>query len=188
MKNILGSVFVLAILAASPGVAQHDKHRGGDVRHSTGQHMGGGHQSRAVGQRTFHRQSAHRNFTVHERVRPRHVTVTTRRHVTSTRGIHHATTVHRSARFAHLRRSFRAPHRFHVGIYRRPAGWYAHRWVLGQRLPRAWFGRDYWIVDFGIYGLIPPPDGLIWVRVGDDAVLIDQYTGEVIQIEYGIFY
>jgi Ni/Co efflux regulator RcnB len=30
--------------------------------------------------------------------------------------------------------------------------------------------------------------GTVWVRYGDDALLIDQYTGEVIQVAYGIFW
>ena len=36
--------------------------------------------------------------------------------------------------------------------------------------------------------LIAPPYGAIWVRVGDDALLIDQYTGEIIEVDYGVFY
>ena len=30
--------------------------------------------------------------------------------------------------------------------------------------------------------------GAVWVRDGDDALLIDRYSGEVIEVEYGIFY
>jgi Ni/Co efflux regulator RcnB len=32
-----------------------------------------------------------------------------------------------------------------------------------------------------------PPAGYEWVRVGDDALLIDVNTGEVLQAEYGVF-
>ena len=35
---------------------------------------------------------------------------------------------------------------------------------------------------------MPPPPDAVWVRYGDDALLIDRYTGEVIQVEYGVFY
>ena len=91
-------------------------------------------------------------------------------------------------RYRNLRRAVRATHRFHAGAYRRPAGWYSHHWTVGARLPRAWFARNYWITDFGIYGLIAPPDGLVWVRVGPDAMLIDPDTGEVIQVEYNLFW
>jgi len=99
---------------------------------------------------------------------------------------HHPAAAH--ARFAKVRRAIRAHRRFHAGIYRRPRGWYAHHWRIGERLPRAWFVRDYWIGDWAIYGLWAPIDGLIWVRVGADAVLIDPVTGEVIGVEYAVFW
>ena len=35
---------------------------------------------------------------------------------------------------------------------------------------------------------MPPMPGTVWVRYGDDALLIDRYTGEVIQVAYGIFW
>lgn len=87
-----------------------------------------------------------------------------------------------------FRANIRAPQRFHFGIYARPPGWYAHRWVYGERLPPAFFARDYWIADFLTFGLIAPPDGYVWVRYGDDALLIDEDTGEVIRVEYDVFY
>jgi Ni/Co efflux regulator RcnB len=99
--------------------------------------------------------------------------------------VRHAAATHR---FAHLRHAIHATHRYHIGTYRRPHGWYAHHWVVGAYLPGGWYGRDYWIVDFGLYGLIAPPDGLVWVRVGPDVMLIDPDTGEVIQVVYGIFW
>ncbi len=49
-------------------------------------------------------------------------------------------------------------------------------------------GRDYWIGNYVSFGLIGPPDGYQWVRVGDDALLVDVDTGEVLQVEYGVFY
>ena len=94
----------------------------------------------------------------------------------------------RPASIVHLRRNFRSPHRYHFGAYRRPSGWYAHRWTYGQRLPRGWYGRDYWITDWSLFGLIAPPADYTWVRVGDDALLIDADTGEIIQVDYGVFY
>ena len=84
--------------------------------------------------------------------------------------------------------NFRAERRFHAPTYRRPPGWYARRWTWGEFLPVAFWPRNYWITDFYIYDLPPPPFGAIWVRVGDDALLIDQDTGEIIEVDYGIFY
>ncbi len=90
--------------------------------------------------------------------------------------------------FDALRRMFNAPRRFHHGTYRRPHGWYAHRWTFGEFLPGLFFAQQYWISDYYGYGLSDPPPGTVWVRYGDDALLIDQDTGEVIQVIYGIFY
>src|SRR5690348_5274471 len=63
--------------------------------------------------------------------------------------------------------NFRAERRFHAPVYRRPPGWYARRWTWGEFLPVAFWPRNYWITDFYIYDLPPPPFGAIWVRVGD---------------------
>ena len=87
-------------------------------------------------------------------------------------------------------RAFSAPQRFHFrgGIYQRPAGWYYRRWTYGDFLPSLFWGSSYWISDFAYYDLMPPPPDAVWVRDGDDALLIDRYTGEVIQVEYGVFF
>jgi Ni/Co efflux regulator RcnB len=84
--------------------------------------------------------------------------------------------------------NFRAVQRFHAPAYRRPQGYYDRRWRWGQTLPVAFWARDYWLDDFSAYDLPPPPYGAVWVRVGDDALLIDQDSGEIIEIEYGVFY
>ena len=55
-------------------------------------------------------------------------------------------------------------------------------------MPPQYYGRDYWIDDFLAFGLFAPPPNLIWVRVGDDALLIDRETGEVIQVARDVFY
>jgi Ni/Co efflux regulator RcnB len=86
------------------------------------------------------------------------------------------------------RANITAPRKFHVAAYRRPAGYQARRWAFGQRLPSAYFARDYWISNFWLYGLMQPWDGYEWVRVGDDALLVDVDTGEVIRVEYDVFY
>ena len=99
----------------------------------------------------------------------------------------HAGRTHNNA-FDSLRRVFNAPHHYHQGGYNRPHGWYAHRWSYGEFLPALFFGRNYWISDYSDFDLSDPPPGTTWVRYGDDALLIDEYTGEVIQVVYGIFY
>lgn len=91
-------------------------------------------------------------------------------------------------KFDSMRRVVTAPRRFHAAAYVRPSGWYAHRWTFGEFLPAFFFTRTYWILDWSDFDLEFPPPGTVWVRVGDDALLIDQFTGEIIIVEYGIFY
>lgn len=90
--------------------------------------------------------------------------------------------------FRDYHRGFNASRRFRAPYYRRPAGWYDHRWSFGEFLPTAFWARDYWLSDFQAYDLPPPPYGAVWVRVGNDALLVDEESGEVITVAYGIFY
>ena len=90
--------------------------------------------------------------------------------------------------FRDYHRDFRVSRRFYAPAYRRPAGWYDHRWSFGEFLPAAFWARDYWLVDFADYDLPPPPYGAAWVRVGQDALLIDEDSGEIITVAYGVFY
>jgi Ni/Co efflux regulator RcnB len=95
----------------------------------------------------------------------------------------------RARNFNSYHRNFTSAHRYHGRhAYHRPRGWYAHRWTFGERLPPAFFVRDYWINDYFDFGLVPPPFGAVWVRYGDDALLIDETTGEVIQVVYNVFF
>jgi Ni/Co efflux regulator RcnB len=90
--------------------------------------------------------------------------------------------------YRNYHQNFRAAQRFRAPPYRRPPGYFTRRWSWGQTLPAAFWARDYWLTDFYAYDLPPPPYGAIWVRVGEDALLIDQYTGEIIEVDYGVFY
>ena len=90
--------------------------------------------------------------------------------------------------FKHWRRNVYAHHRFHWHVYHHPRGWYPHHWVFGEFLPHAWWVRDYWIDDWSAFDLAAPPFGYVWVRVGDDALLIDTDTGEILRVVYGVFY
>ena len=85
-------------------------------------------------------------------------------------------------------RNFDAPRRYHAEAYRQPSGYQYRHWGYGERLPQSYFGRDYWIMDFLMYGLDEPPPGYVWVRYGPDALLIDQYDGEIVEVEYGVYY
>jgi Ni/Co efflux regulator RcnB len=93
------------------------------------------------------------------------------------------------ADFSSYHRNFSAPRHYHArSNYRRPSGWYAHRWTFGEILPSLFWAPDYWLSDYYDFGLMPPPPGTVWVRDGDDALLIDRDSGEIIQVEYSVFY
>lgn len=86
------------------------------------------------------------------------------------------------------RHTYRAEQRYRIRPYVRPRGWYLYNWTLGEILPSLFWTRSYWIVSYWLYGLPIPPVGCIWVRYDHDALLIDQRTGEVIEVIYDIFY
>jgi Ni/Co efflux regulator RcnB len=88
-----------------------------------------------------------------------------------------------------MRKAVRAPRRFHVARpWVAPRGFGYRRFRLGERVPSVFLAPLYFLTDFTTYGLAPPPPGYIWIREGSDAVLIDRYSGEVVQVEYDIFY
>ncbi len=83
--------------------------------------------------------------------------------------------------------NFQAPRNFRIGPYRPPAGWVARRWAYGQILPRAFWAPQYIIADYWLFGLEIPPIGYEWVRYGADALLVNTTTGQILQVEYGLF-
>jgi Ni/Co efflux regulator RcnB len=87
------------------------------------------------------------------------------------------------------RRVVRATRRFHASRpWVAPRGYSYRRFSLGQRIPALLLVSTYFLTDYSNYGLEPAPYGYVWVRDGSDAVLVDRETGEVIQVQYDIFY
>lgn len=84
-------------------------------------------------------------------------------------------------------RSYWAQHRYRVSPYRYPSGWYVRTWVFGDRLPHSWYGQSYYL-DWWRYRLPMPPIGAEWVRVGDDALLVDTWSGQVLSVYYDLFW
>lgn len=78
--------------------------------------------------------------------------------------------------------------RYRGFTYYQPRGFYVRHWGFGDIVPRSWWGPDYRLNDWWSYGLPIPPIGYEWVRVGDDALLVDIYSGRVVQVAYDIFY
>lgn len=84
--------------------------------------------------------------------------------------------------------NYQAERRYHWNQYQRPRGWYERRWIFGDYMPAFFWARNYWIGDYWMFGLAIPPYGCEWVRYGNDALLIDTDSGEILQVVYGIFY
>lgn len=85
-------------------------------------------------------------------------------------------------------RNFNAHRKFRGGYYNKPRGWYYRRWSYGQVLPFAFFASNYWLNDYYAFDLPVPPYGYEWVRYGNDAILVNTRSGQILQVQYGVFY
>ena len=81
-----------------------------------------------------------------------------------------------------------AERQYHFGSYNAPQGYAYHRYSYGESLPQGYYAQSFWITNYLNFGLIAPPDGYVWVRYGPDAILLDEDTGEIVQIVYDQFY
>lgn len=87
-------------------------------------------------------------------------------------------------------RRYRDSHRsiFHIGVYFDPFGYNYYRPLsIGYRMQPYYYGEQYWI-DPGMYNLPYPPPGTMWVRYWNDALLVDTYTGEVVDVIRDFFW
>jgi Ni/Co efflux regulator RcnB len=162
MKNAnkLGaSLSLAALLLGSMGSALAEPPHGGGAPHG-----GGGHAAPGPGE-------AHEG--------PRGYSRVTEPHGWNSR----PATVDRTA----YQHNYQAARNYHIGPYRRPSGWAPHHWGYGQILPRAYWAAPYLIADYWLFALEVPPAGYEWVRDGNDALLIDTNSGEILQVEYGVF-
>jgi len=79
--------------------------------------------------------------------------------------------------------------RYHLGAFYWPRGYGARLWFIGEWLPSAFFYNDsYYLYSYWSYGLYAPPFGCRWIRVGDDALLVDEYSGEILDVIYNLFW
>jgi hypothetical protein len=79
-------------------------------------------------------------------------------------------------------------------LYRNP-GYYApynnyrySRLSIGLVLDRLFWDQRYWIGDPWQYRLPDPGPGFAWVRYYDDVLLIDTWSGEVVDVIYDFFW
>jgi hypothetical protein len=86
--------------------------------------------------------------------------------------------------------NYRNRHRslFHFGFYYDPFGWGYSPYQIGWRLWPSYYSSRYWISDPWQYRLPYAPPGTAWVRYYDDAVLVDTWSGEVVDVIYHFFW
>ena len=65
---------------------------------------------------------------------------------------------------------------------------YYSRFSTGFFLQPMFYGSSYWIGNPYDYRLPPAPPGTQWVRYYNDVLLVDMYTGEVIDVVYDFFW
>jgi len=77
---------------------------------------------------------------------------------------------------------------FHLRRYRDPYGWAYRLFLIGWRLWPQYYSSSYWISDPWMYRLPPAPAGTRWIRYYNDALLVDMWTGEVIDVIPNFFW
>jgi hypothetical protein len=87
-------------------------------------------------------------------------------------------------------RDYRNQHQsvFRVGAYYDPFGRGYQRFNIGLRLYPAYYEQNYWLADPYMYDLPPAPYPLQWVRYYDDALLVNVFTGQVVDVMYDFFW
>jgi len=77
---------------------------------------------------------------------------------------------------------------FRIGNYYDPFGWGYRPLSIGFTLYSGYYQPNYWIDDPWEYRLPPVYGPYRWVRYYDDAVLVDIFTGEVVDVIRGFFW
>ncbi len=77
---------------------------------------------------------------------------------------------------------------FRVGFYYDPFGYSYRRYGLGSYLYPSYYRSSYWINDPWEYRLPPAYGPYRWVRYYNDALLVDTWTGEVVDVIHGFFW
>lgn len=84
--------------------------------------------------------------------------------------------------------SYHSQRRYRAGRWIAPPGFYVRSWSYGDHLPWGWYGSSYRLNDWFAYGLPWPPPGFDWVRVGPDVLLVDRFSGRVVQVVRMVFW
>ena len=77
---------------------------------------------------------------------------------------------------------------FRLGNYFDPYGSSYRRFSIGFSLFPSYYQSSFWLNDPWTYRLPPAYGPYRWVRYYDDALLVNVYTGQVVDVEYNVFW
>jgi Ni/Co efflux regulator RcnB len=77
---------------------------------------------------------------------------------------------------------------FNFGFYRDPFGWGYQPFSIGWRMWPSYYSRSYWLNDPWQYRLPYAPAGYRWIRYYDDAILVDTWDGQVVDVIRNFFW
>lgn len=77
---------------------------------------------------------------------------------------------------------------FRIGFYYDPFGWSYRRWNIGWQMWPSHYSSRYWLNDPWHYRLPHAYGPYRWVRYWDDALLVNIYTGQVVDVIYNFFW
>ena len=77
---------------------------------------------------------------------------------------------------------------YRLGRYYDPYGWGYRRYSTGFNLWPSYYGSSFWLNDPWQYRLPPAYGPYRWVRYYDDALLVNIYTGRVVDVIHGVFW
>ena len=77
---------------------------------------------------------------------------------------------------------------FRLGRYFDPYGWGYRHFSIGYSLWPSYYGSSFWLNDPWQYRLPPAYGPYRWVRYYNDALLVNIYTGQVVDVIYSFFW
>lgn len=77
---------------------------------------------------------------------------------------------------------------FRIGFYFDPFGYSYNRFGIGSYMYPGYYQSNYWINDPWQYRLPSAYGPYRWVRYHNDALMIDTWSGEVVDVIYGFFW
>jgi hypothetical protein len=77
---------------------------------------------------------------------------------------------------------------FHFGFYYDPFGWGYSPFQIGWRMWPGYYSSSFWLNDPWQYRLPYAPPGTRWIRYYDDAILVDTWNGQVVDVIYNFFW